>query len=92
MTADRLRSRLHRAKQTGPGRWLASCPAHDDRRASLSIRELDDGTVLIRCFVEYAAADAQTGETIVTWVHDYVIDDVDVTQVAFARLPAWRSA
>ena len=33
------------------GRGLAArCPAHDDRRASLSITEADDGRVLLRCF------------------------------------------
>ena len=30
--------------------WTARCPAHDDRNPSLSIREADDGTVLVKCF------------------------------------------
>jgi hypothetical protein len=53
MPADRLLERLERAgrvKQTGPGRWIAQCPAHADRSPSLSIRELDDGRVLIHDF------------------------------------------
>jgi len=29
--------------------WMARCPAHDDREPSLSIREADDGKVLVRC-------------------------------------------
>jgi hypothetical protein len=29
--------------------WLARCPAHDDRRASLSLSEGDDGTALVKC-------------------------------------------
>jgi hypothetical protein len=29
--------------------FLAACPAHDDRRPSLAVRELDDGRVLLRC-------------------------------------------
>jgi putative DNA primase/helicase len=29
--------------------WLARCPAHDDREPSLSIREADDGKVLVHC-------------------------------------------
>jgi hypothetical protein len=37
-------------KRTGPGRWIARCPAHDDRGPSLSIRELDDGRVLVHDF------------------------------------------
>jgi hypothetical protein len=29
--------------------WMARCPAHDDRNASLSIRDSDNGKVLVRC-------------------------------------------
>ena len=32
------------------GKWTARCPAHDDRQASLSVTEGDDGRVLIKCF------------------------------------------
>jgi hypothetical protein len=31
------------------GGWMARCPAHDDRTPSLSIRDTDDGKVLVRC-------------------------------------------
>jgi len=31
------------------GSWMARCPAHDDRKPSLSIRDGDDGRVLVRC-------------------------------------------
>ncbi len=31
------------------GGWTARCPAHDDREPSLSIRDADDGKVLVRC-------------------------------------------
>lgn len=48
--ADHLLSRLERVKRTGSGRWMARCPAHDDKGPSLSVRELDDGRVLIHCF------------------------------------------
>ena len=50
MSAATLLSRLEGVKQTGPGRWIARCPAHDDRRPSLAIRELQDGRVLVHCF------------------------------------------
>lgn len=50
MSAENLLSRLERVKRTGAGRWQARCPAHDDRGPSLSIRELDDGRVLVHCF------------------------------------------
>jgi hypothetical protein len=36
------------AKKSGNG-WMAKCPAHEDRRASLSISAGDNGAVLIRC-------------------------------------------
>jgi hypothetical protein len=55
--ADKLLSLLENVKCTGPGRWIASCPAHDDRHPSLSIRELDGGVVLLHDFSGCSAAD-----------------------------------
>lgn len=52
MSADQILSRLENVKRTGPGRWIARCPAHADKRASLSIRELDDGRTLAHCFAQ----------------------------------------
>ena len=48
--ADRVLGTLTGVRRTGPGRWSAICPAHADRRPSLSIRELDDGRLLLHCF------------------------------------------
>lgn len=50
MSADRITSALQKVRRTGPGRWVACCPAHKDRTASLSVRELDTGAVLLHCF------------------------------------------
>lgn len=50
MSADALLSNLQKVRKTGSGRWLACCPAHDDKRPSMTIRELDDGRVLLHCF------------------------------------------
>jgi len=36
---------------------MACCPAHEDRSPSLSIRENDDGRVLIYCFAGCGAGD-----------------------------------
>ena len=47
--ADRVLGALAGVRRTGPGRWSAICPAHADRRPSLSIRELDDGMLLAHC-------------------------------------------
>ena len=43
-----LEARDCRPRRSGSG-WEARCPAHDDRRASLSVGEGDDGRVLLRC-------------------------------------------
>ena len=45
-----LLSRLDGVRPAGHGRWIARCPAHADRRPSLSIREGDSGAVLAYCF------------------------------------------
>ena len=50
MSADSLISLLEKVKKTGNGRWQARCPAHADKGPSLSIREMDDGRVLVHCF------------------------------------------
>ena len=50
MSAEALLSRLDRVKSNGPGKWTACCPTREDRSPSLSIRELDDGTVLLHDF------------------------------------------
>lgn len=47
---DTLLRRLSGARQTGPGKWLARCPAHEDRTPSLSIRQAEDGRILVHCF------------------------------------------
>ena len=57
--AQRLLERLQgvRTSTGGPGRWVAKCPAHEDRAPSLSIRELEDGRVLLHCFGGCATGD-----------------------------------
>jgi hypothetical protein len=49
MTLDCLLSRLSRVRRSGSG-YVALCPAHDDRKPSLSIGERSD-RVLLHCFV-----------------------------------------
>jgi hypothetical protein len=57
MSVETLLSRLSKVRRTGAGRWIARCPAHDDRTPSLSIRELSDGRTLLHCFAGCSAAD-----------------------------------
>jgi hypothetical protein len=45
---ETLLAKLPGAKRAGNG-WSARCPAHDDRRASLSVSEGDGGTALVKC-------------------------------------------
>ena len=49
MIADHLLERLQGVRQRGPDRWVAVCPAHQDRDPSLSIRDQGD-RVLVHCF------------------------------------------
>jgi putative DNA primase/helicase len=47
MTAETI-ARALGGRRIG-GTWLARCPAHDDRKPSLSIRHANDGKVLVHC-------------------------------------------
>ena len=57
MKAVALLNRLEGVRKTGPDKWIACCPAHEDRSPSLSIREESDGKVLVHCFAECLALD-----------------------------------
>ena len=50
MTAETLLNELHKVRKTGVSKWMACCPAHDDKSPSLSISEGSDGHILIHCF------------------------------------------
>jgi putative DNA primase/helicase len=45
---DLVLSMLPDATRSGKG-WIAKCPAHDDRKPSLSINTGDDGRTLVKC-------------------------------------------
>jgi hypothetical protein len=45
-----LLSHLGRARKSGKNSWMCKCPSHEDRTASLAIKEESDGTILINCF------------------------------------------
>ena len=50
MGVDLLLSHLAGVKRVADGRWIAKCPAHEDKRASMAIRELPDEKILLHCF------------------------------------------
>ena len=54
---DELVARLDGVKTTGKDRYIARCPAHTDGDPSLSIRQLPDSRILIKCFAGCGALD-----------------------------------
>ena len=98
VTASDLASKLN-AKQTRDGEWLARCPAHDDKRASLHITE-KGGKLLVHCFagctfeaILKAAAFAKGGgcRTAVPVVdsdeHESVLDIDEIRRMFKMRFP-----
>lgn len=47
--AEKFVQRLGKVKGRN-GSWTAQCPAHEDKSPSLSVRETEDGRVLVHCF------------------------------------------
>ncbi len=47
---DHILSSLSKVSRAGSGKWMACCPAHDDRSPSLSITENEGGSILMHCF------------------------------------------
>ena len=43
-------SRVEGVRTTGHGKYVARCPAHDDKSPSLAIKECSDGRILIHDF------------------------------------------
>ncbi len=46
---DGFISGLEKVRRSGEGKYLACCPAHDDRSPSLAIKHTD-GKILLHCF------------------------------------------
>jgi len=53
---EHLLSRLDRVRSCGKG-WIARCPAHEDKTASLSIAVGESGAAMVHCFAGCRAAD-----------------------------------
>ena len=49
LPADIVLARLRGVVLRGPGGWIACCPAHADRRPSLSLTETDERKLLVHC-------------------------------------------
>lgn len=50
MSLETLIDRLDGVRETGPEKYVARCPAHDDRSPSLAIKDCGDGRILLHCF------------------------------------------
>jgi putative DNA primase/helicase len=48
MNAESIAAGLQGARRSGDG-WMARCPAHDDRKPSLSLRDSGEGKPLVYC-------------------------------------------
>ena len=49
MTAEEFLERLEGVKRSGEG-WMAKCPAHEDRSASLAVANGRNGGTILHCF------------------------------------------
>lgn len=88
MSAEALLARLGRVRRVGVGKWVARCPAHDDRGPSLSIAETADGRVLLYDFgAQCSAAEIldAVGLTFEVLFPEHDPDDA-------GRRTGWRSA
>ncbi|HIB83931.1 MAG TPA: DNA primase [Chromatiaceae bacterium] len=57
MNPDDFIARLDGYRNTGTGKGIARCPAHEDRSPSLAVKQVDDGRILVHCFAGCSAHD-----------------------------------
>ena len=93
MSASILLSKLSRVKKTGADRWMACCPAHQDKTASLSIKDLPDGRVLLHCFAgcDPDSVLAAVGLTFSDLMPERLQGDFKPVRFAFSALDTLRA-
>lgn len=47
---DNFLSRLQKVRRTGKDSYIACCSAHADKSPSMTIREVEEGKILVHCF------------------------------------------
>lgn len=57
MKIDLILDRLEKARKTGSDSWIACCPAHKDKHPSMTLRECEDGRILLHCFTGCSVPD-----------------------------------
>jgi hypothetical protein len=89
-------SRLDRVRKCGNG-FIARCPAHEDRSASLSVATGNDGRALTHCFAGCSAADvvAAIGLQLADLYPERIAPqtpDARQERREFAQMANWRAA
>jgi hypothetical protein len=82
MTGEQIVSLLSAVRSHGDNRWIACCPAHDDKSPSLTIKQTNH-RVLIRCFAGCEIADICTAIRI--QLKDLFLDSKRATNPAALR-------
>ena len=49
LDAGLIAAGLQKPKRAGPGKYVACCPAHDEKSPSFSIEDAPDGKILVYC-------------------------------------------
>lgn len=82
-----LLTRLEKVKPHGDKKWMACCPAHEDKSPSLAIKENRDGTILIHCFAGCGAAEVLRAVdlTMADLFSEKTIDDIKDWQAFLKR-------
>lgn len=97
MNAETLLGRLEGVRRTKPDHWVARCPAHQDKAPSLSVKQCDDGTILLHDFAGCSPSDvlAAVGLTLADLFPERLKprtpEERRVAREAFKR-DSWRAA
>ena len=55
--AEKILHLLDAVNETGSRKWQCRCPAHDDKSPSLTVKETNDGTLLLKCWAGCSASE-----------------------------------
>lgn len=83
MTPEQFVQRLHGAKPRGQNKWMACCPAHEDRDPSLAIAATPQGKILLKCYAGCSALDVV--QSLGLELKDLFQDEYTEDPMAFAR-------
>ena len=50
MDINTFLNHLDKVRNNGSNKWMACCPAHDDKSPSMAIKAGDDGRIILHCF------------------------------------------